>query len=243
MTTYPAPGTKSKHNNAYDLYPRSGKALTAADGLEWPEMKSMPVLANSGHSPVPGDIPPTEWKSIYREAFTHYLRMGGLMTVGEGLAMYERKFNPYHDKRGRYTFAPGGSKAKGRGRKTRPMSKQGIQKHAAHAMEQYKRERARGKSPAEAAAWTANSEAESHGNPSRHQDGGGLGRGLFQWGNTKPAYDRRITFRQVMGIPVDQATADQQLSFRDWELAHTYKSAQKHIDAAQIVEDKWRCYA
>lgn len=208
----------------------------------------MPVLANSGHSAAPSDVPPAEWKSLYRTAFGHSLRTGRLVTMGEGLVGFERKTagfdtdrdDPDNDDRGRSNFAPGGPKAKQRRRKTQPMSQQDVQQHAAHAMGQYQRELARGKTPVEAAAWAANSEAESRGDPSKHQDGGGPGRGLFQWGDPRPAYDRRATFQKVMGMPVDQATADQQLNFRDWELQNTEKSASRHIDAAQGVVDKTR---
>jgi len=110
MTTHPShSGTKSRQNNAFDLYMRTGEGLAVVDWLTHPELKSMPVLANSGQPSVPSDVPSTEWKSIYRTAFDHYLRTGRLVTMGEGLAGYERKFNPYHDERGRFTFAPGGA--------------------------------------------------------------------------------------------------------------------------------------
>jgi len=227
------------HGHDFSHFLRSGDGLLVAEWLAHLELKSMPVLANGGQFPLLGDVPTTEWKSIYRSAFSHYLRTGQLVTMGEGLARYERKFNPYHDERGRFTFAPGGPKTNGGNRKTKPMSKRDIQQHAAHAVGQYQRELARGKSPAEAAAWAANSEAESGGDPSKHQVGGGPGQGLFQWGSNDRA-DRRATFQKVMGIPVDQATADQQLDFRDWELRNTEKSASRHIDAAQGVVDKTR---
>ena len=110
MTTHPShSGTKSRQNNAFDLYIRTGEGLPVTDWLTYPELKSMPVLANSGQSSAPSDVPPAEWKSIYRTAFDHHLRTGRLVTMGEGLARYERKFNPYHDERGRFTFALAGA--------------------------------------------------------------------------------------------------------------------------------------
>ena len=175
------------------------------------------------------------------------LRTGMRMTTDEWLLRHERKFNPYHDpKNGQFTFGPGGSNlgrtnprpGKSTGRRTPAMSQKEVEARADHAMQQYRRELARGKTPEEAAAWAANSEAESRGDPSAHQEPKGPGRGLFQWGSTKPQWDRRPTFQRVMNLPIEQATADQQLDFRDWELRNTHKSTQRHIDAALTVAAK-----
>lgn len=48
-----------------------------------------------------------ERKSANRLAFEHYLRTGQRLTAAEWRAREERKFNPYHDELGRFTFAPG----------------------------------------------------------------------------------------------------------------------------------------
>jgi hypothetical protein len=45
-------------------------------------------------------------KSPERAAFEHYLRFGKALTPDEWSARIERKFNPYHDERGRFTFGP-----------------------------------------------------------------------------------------------------------------------------------------
>jgi hypothetical protein len=156
--------------------------------------------------------------------------------------------NPYHDKRGRFTFAPGGAgnssamEKKHRHHHT-PMSQEEVEARAAHAMDQYHQEIARGKSPAEAAAWAANSEAESRGDPAMHQEGGGPGRGLFQWGSNIPALDRRNDFEKEQRMPVDRASADKQRDFRDWELAHTEIPARNHIGAATTTAGKARAIA
>ncbi len=190
-----------------------------------------------------------ERKSADRLAFEHYLRTGERLTAEEWTSRVECKFNPYHDPRnGQFTFAPGGAgQARrkqrpkvGSARKTAPMSQRDVEAHAAHAMGQYQREVARGKSPEEAAAWAANSEVESGGDPSRHQDGGGPGRGLFQWGSPRPEWDRRRIFLREMHIAVDQATYDQQLDFRDWELRHTHQLTQRKMDAVRMVAGKSR---
>lgn len=51
---------------------------------------------------------PLELKSADRLAFEHYLRSGERLTANEWLARQQRKFNPYHDELGRFTFGPGG---------------------------------------------------------------------------------------------------------------------------------------
>jgi hypothetical protein len=48
-----------------------------------------------------------ERKSIHQLAFAHYLRTGQKLTNEEWRGRYERKFNPYHDERGRFTSPPG----------------------------------------------------------------------------------------------------------------------------------------
>ncbi|MBV1691609.1 hypothetical protein KRR38_29025 [Novosphingobium sp. G106] len=50
-----------------------------------------------------------ERKSADRLAFEHYLRTGQRLTIAEWRRHIERKFNPYHDERGRFTFATGGA--------------------------------------------------------------------------------------------------------------------------------------
>jgi hypothetical protein len=191
-----------------------------------------------------------ERKSADRLAYEHYLRTGVRLTTSEWIELSESKFNPNHDELGRFTFGSAGAGlgehgrrhlAVGRGQRAhRPMTDQAVEAHATHAMSQYREELARGKSPEEAAAWAANSEAESGGDPSKHQDGGGPGRGRFQWGSPKPAFDRSATFERVMKKPVDQASTDEQFAFRDWELQNTHKSTQRNVDAAKTVGDKSR---
>jgi hypothetical protein len=190
-----------------------------------------------------------ERKSVHSRAFEHYLRTGEQLTPGEWLGGHEQKFNPYHDPaNGQFTFASGGVglakngklRPQGSARKSPPMNPAQVEAHAEHAMDQYQQELSRGKTPEEAAAWATNSEAESGGDPAKHQVGGGPGKGRFQWGSRNPAFDRSATFQKVMKVTVDQATIDQQLNFRDWELQNTHKSAQRHIDAATTVSDKSR---
>ena len=100
---------ESPRNLDWSDYLLTDRQLSADEWLACPELKSMPVIGNSGVLPAPCDVPAAEWKSIYRLAFDHYLRTGRLVSVGEGLAACERKFNPYHDELGRFTFAPGGA--------------------------------------------------------------------------------------------------------------------------------------
>lgn len=56
---------------------------------------------------------PMEHKSADGMAFEHYLRSGERLTTNEWLARQQRKFNPYHDELGRFTFATGGVGASG----------------------------------------------------------------------------------------------------------------------------------
>ena len=83
-----------------------------------PQVKSRPVLENGDAIFPLGDWPEIEWKAMYHTAFGHYLRTGRLMTLGEGLAECERKFNHHHDKLGRFASAPGGAGASSGGYKT-----------------------------------------------------------------------------------------------------------------------------
>jgi len=183
-----------------------------------------------------------------RSDFEQYVRTGE-HSIDASTHPQEHKFNPNHDPaNGRFTYAPGasGSPKSVQGnrqrsiRKTKPMAQAQIEVHAQHAMSQYQKELSRGVSAEEAAAWAANSEAESGNDPTKHQLGGGPGRGLFQWGDPRPSYDRRATFLRIMKIPVERATVDQQLAFRDWELRNTHRSTKRHIDSSATVGDKSR---
>ena len=49
----------------------------------------------------------TSFDRVHRSAFEHYLRTGQRLTNNEWLVAQERKFNPYHDARGRFTSPPG----------------------------------------------------------------------------------------------------------------------------------------
>lgn len=49
----------------------------------------------------------TEQKSADRLAFEHYLRTGERLTSRQWRSRYEQKFNPYHDRLGRFTTASG----------------------------------------------------------------------------------------------------------------------------------------
>lgn len=115
-----------------------------------------------------------------------------------------------------------------------------IEAHAANAMAQYYENRARGMSVEDAAGWAANSEGESRGNHKATQIGGGPGRGLYQWGSPIPRFDRRIAFRRIVGVPIEESTREQQLQFRDWELANSHRGARRRIDAAIGAADKAR---
>lgn len=184
--------------------------------------------------------------------FLRYLRTGRQPPEGQftGRQRMELKFNPNHDPRnGQFAFGPGGAQSSNQGRTggqvserrstdTSPASS-AVQRHVKRALAIYHAEVARGKSPEEAAAWAANAEAESGSNPRSVQQGGGPGRGLFQWGSNDAA-DRRVIFQKVMGIPIEQSTTEQQLLFRDWELAHTHQAAKRAIDAASGAADKSR---
>jgi hypothetical protein len=98
--------------------------------------------------------------------------------------------------------------------------------HAAHAWDQYMKNRARGMDLDKAAGWTGVSEAESGGNYRKHQNPGPA-YGYLQW--ERP---RREQFEKLFGFPMEQATEDEQLQFRDWELANTHTGARDKIDRA-----------
>lgn len=152
--------------------------------------------------------------------------------------------NPYHDLQGRFTSASdrkerpeSGQKRAGKS-KGKPLTDEEVNQSASHALGQYLDEIARGMSPADAAAWAANSEQESRGNPANHQQGGGPGRGLFQWGANKAALDRRIPFKTQEHVDVDKASASQQRDFRDYELNHKFRSTKDMLSAATTAKAK-----
>jgi len=234
------PATRDRNTSqahTFRHYLITGDELSVAEWLARPELKSLPVLVNTEHLIAPSDVPPAEWKSIYRSAFGRYLRTGQLMTMGDALADCECKFNPNHDACGRFTFPPDGS-TESDWHSGGAMAPSSVDAHAAHAMSQYQNNLAQGMSPDEAAAWAANSEAESGGDPSKVQQGGGPGRGLYQWGATTAKYDRRIDFQKFAGVPIESSTLSQQNAFRDWELANTEKAAKRKIDNAQGAAGK-----
>lgn len=161
----------------------------------------------------------------------------------------EVKFNPNHDpKNGQFTFAGQGTSL---GHRLAPaerndpqwrhggtMSRQEVETRAANAMRMYELHRLRGMTPEQAAGWAANAEAESTGDFRKKQNAGrGPGRGLFQWGSNVPKLDRRRDFDRVFGHSLDQSTEQEQLDFRDWELAHTQRSAAREIEKAKSAGD------
>lgn len=114
-----------------------------------------------------------------------------------------------------------------------------VDVRANHAIAQYFDNKARGMSDVESAAWAANSEIESRGNPASIQESSGPGRGYFQWGtSTDPTKDRRKDFEKAFGVSIEKSTLEQQLQFRDYELAHKEAAAKKRIDAAVSAGDK-----
>lgn len=115
------------------------------------------------------------------------------------------------------------------------MSRQEVDQHAANAMRMYKIHIDRGMSPEQAAGWAANSQAESGGDYTRRQPGG-PGRGLFQWGSDIPQLDRRIQFQQQYGYPIEQSSENDQLKFRDWELAN-FPGVARRISQARTAGD------
>lgn len=95
----------------------------------------------------------------------------------------------------------------------------------------------RGMSPEQAAGWAANAQAESHGKFTSTQYPGGPGRGLFQWGHPDPQLDRRLVFQRQFGYPIEKSSEEDQLAFRDWELANTLKGAATRIARARSAGD------
>lgn len=71
----------------------------------------------------------TSRKSPERAAFEHYLRCGEALSPAEWLERSERKFNPYHDELGRFTFATG---AAAPARMTDPPAKSPVPGRVAH---------------------------------------------------------------------------------------------------------------
>ena len=115
---------------------------------------------------------------------------------------------------------------------------QQVEQEAANAMRMYKIHIDRGMSPEQAAGWAANAQAESHGKYTSRQRGGGPGRGLFQWGHPNPAQDRRVHFQQQFGYPIENSSEEDQLKFRDWELAQpSFRRAQTRISQARTAGD------
>ena len=74
------------------------------------------------------------------------------------------------------------------------MSRQEVEGRAVNAAGMYQVHIARGMTPEQAAGWAANAEAESRSDYRAWQEGGGPGRGLFQWGTDEPRFDRRRHF-------------------------------------------------
>lgn len=72
-----------------------------------------------------------------------------------------------------------------------------------------------GMSPARAAAWAANAEAESGSGRAMRQGRSGPGQGAFQWNP-----ERRANFRRAFGHPYEQSTLREQLTFPQWEFDH-----------------------
>lgn len=102
---------------------------------------------------------------------------------------------------------------------------------AARAWDQFAKNRARGMTLEQAAAWAAHSQKESYGDY-RSRQKPGPGRGLHNWGSPDPKQDRRRTFEREMHVPIEQSTEDQQLRFREWELDNTHAKAGKAIEDA-----------
>lgn len=108
-----------------------------------------------------------------------------------------------------------------------------VERQADLGMRLYKIHRALGMSPERAAGWSANAVAEGHGNYRERQNNGrSPGFGHFQWGSNSPELDRRRTFKQVFGHPIQESSEPEQFQFRDWELAHSYRQLARQIDGA-----------
>jgi len=102
------------HDETFTQYLRTGEGLTATEWLVHPELKAMPVLDGAENMLFPCDMAPDERKAMHSQAFELYLRSGKLVTMGEGLALYEVKYNQNHDpKNGQFTSGPGGAGGQG----------------------------------------------------------------------------------------------------------------------------------
>jgi hypothetical protein len=73
--------------------------------------------------------------------------------------------------------------------------------------------------------------------PHHHRIPRGPGYGLFQWGSTDPRADRRRIFEQVFRHPIQQSSEREQLQFRDWELAHSYRRLARQLAGAASAGD------
>lgn len=205
---------KSVEMLAFEIYLRTGRRIPHAEirlGLE--------RKFNIWHDPGNGQ-------------FT--FAQGGV--AGSGLTEARGKQNPVitreNAKPARPRSAAGHADGPNGWREGGVMHAKEIEQRANHAMPQFYDNIARGMPVDDAAAWAANSEVESRGNPAAVQDGGGPGRGYFQLGAPIAKLDRRLLFQKVMGVSIEHATLDQQLKFKDWELGHTEKGAKKKIDSA-----------
>lgn len=85
-------------------------------------------LAKAGRQSLTLTVQPTDAqpsgdrapRTAHEEAFSHYLRTGERLTTAEWLARQEVKFNPWHDRLGRFTFGPGGASERGSARDAPP---------------------------------------------------------------------------------------------------------------------------
>jgi len=115
-------------------------------------------------------------------------------------------------------------------------SPQEVERRARNALRLYELQRQRGMAPDLAAGWAANGAGESDSD-FRLRQNPGPGVGLYQWGANNPRLDRRRDFQRVFGHPIEQSTEDEQLAFRDWELAHTERRAARMIAHASTPGD------
>ena len=76
-------------------------------------------------------------RTPHEEAFSHYLRTGERLTTAEWLARQEVKFNPWHDRIGRFTYGPegvgGGSAGPGASAAARSRAPDGVRPRAANS--------------------------------------------------------------------------------------------------------------
>ena len=85
----------------------------------------------------------------------------------------------------------------------------------------------------QAAGIVANLQAESalQTNPKGSNDGG-KAYGMAQWHG-----DRQADFQKIFGHPIQQATADEQLQFVQWELTHTESNAGNRLKQSKTAEE------